>query len=124
MGQEFGKVVNKLGLKRSRRSFYALRHGFETVAGETADQVAVDWIMGHKVKGVASAYIERVMDNRRRLVVEHVRQWLFATPAGGTPPPERNSGISDPSDPCGPDPENPVKTWAGSHGAAQAKRRT
>ena len=47
IGQDFKRLLVKLDLKRSRLSFYGLRHGFETVAGETADQVAVDSIMGH-----------------------------------------------------------------------------
>jgi integrase len=86
LGQEFGKVIHRLGLERSRRSFYALRHGFETVAGETADQIVVDVLMGHKVKGMAANYIERIGDDRRRRVVEHVRQWLFGTDTWPLPP--------------------------------------
>lgn len=79
LGQEFGKVLDRLGLKRSRRSFYALRHNFETIAGETADQVTVDVVMGHKVKGMAANYIERIGDDRLRRIVEHVRRWLFGS---------------------------------------------
>ena len=77
VGKEFSKIIKKLKLERSRRSFYALRHGLETIGGETADQIAVDLIMGHKIKGMAAIYIERVGDDRLRCVVEHVRNWLF-----------------------------------------------
>jgi len=77
IGQEFVKVLNKLGLKRSRVSFYALRHGFETIAGETVDQVAVDAIMGHVAKGMAGVYRERISDQRLKDVVDFVRKWLF-----------------------------------------------
>jgi integrase len=102
LGQEFAKVVAKLELKRSRRSFYALRHGFETVAGETADQIAVDVIMGHKIKGMAANYIERVRDDRLQRVVEHVRQWLFAdapAPDGDTTNDDSNSNTISISNP-------------------------
>jgi len=88
LGQEFAKVVDKLEMTRSRRSFYALRHGFETIAGETADQVVVDVIMGHKVKGMDANYIERIGDDRLRRVVEHVRQWLYCVQT----PPDNGNG--------------------------------
>ncbi len=78
IGQEFNKVLNKLSLKRSRLGFYGLRHGFETIAGETTDQVAVDSVMGHVAQGMAAAYRERISDDRLRRVCEHVRAWLFA----------------------------------------------
>jgi integrase len=77
IGQEFNKVVEGLGLKRPGVAFYAIRHGFETVAGETADQVAVDAIMGHVAQGMSAAYRERISDDRLRRVATHVRSWLF-----------------------------------------------
>ena len=110
LGQEFDKLLTKLGLKRSRRSFYALRHGFETIAGETADQVAVDMIMGHKVSGMKAHYIERIGDDRLRRVVEHVRQWVFAETADDSP--DSDSPICDPSDPSNPPQENVGKSRA------------
>jgi hypothetical protein len=51
IGQEFNKLLHDLGLKRSRLGFYALRRSFETIAGETTDQVLVDALVGHKMKG-------------------------------------------------------------------------
>jgi integrase len=78
IGPEFAKVLHKLGLKRSRVSFYALRHGFETVGGGTRDQIAVNSIMGHIDQSMAGVYRERIEDQRLRNVAEHVRQWLFA----------------------------------------------
>ena len=58
-------------------NFYALRHTFETIAGESRDQVAVDAIMGHSREDMASVYRERIGDDRLRAVAEHVRQWLL-----------------------------------------------
>jgi integrase len=109
--QEFGKLMRRLGLKRSRVAFYALRHGFETIAGETADQVAVDAIMGHVPQGMAGAYRERIGDDRLRRVAEHVRGWLFSkptgTPNGKTDDPSTSRTESDSCAPC--DPHEPER---------------
>ena len=58
-------------------SFYALRHTFETIAGESRDQVAVNAGMGHVDTTMAAAYRERVLEVRLKAVVETVRAWLF-----------------------------------------------
>jgi integrase len=78
IGQEFQKLIRRLNLKRPRIGVYSLRHGFETIAGDTGDQVAVDAIMGHKDSSMAAHYRERISDDRRRRVVDHVRAWLFS----------------------------------------------
>jgi integrase len=57
--------------------FYALRHTFETIAGETRDQVAVDHIMGHERDDMATVYRERIGDERLIAVTQHVHDWLF-----------------------------------------------
>ena len=73
----FTKLIKRLGLHRRRRGFYGLRHGFETVAGDSRDQVAVDYVMGHSRGDMASVYRERIDDARLVAVVQHVRTWLF-----------------------------------------------
>src|SRR4029078_13539760 len=45
--KEFRKVLDETKLHRPGLGFYALRHVFETVAGGSRDQIAVDAIMGH-----------------------------------------------------------------------------
>jgi integrase len=75
--KEMAKLLHETGLKRPGLSFYALRHTFETVAGESRDQVAVDHIMGHARDDMASVYRERISDERLEAVVEQVRRWLF-----------------------------------------------
>ena len=67
----------KLGLKRHGLNFYALRHGFETIAGASRDQPAVDHVMGHARDDMASVYREGIDDDRLEAVAEHVRAWLF-----------------------------------------------
>ena len=76
LSKEMRKLLDRLAIGGSR-NFYALRHTFETIAGESKDQVAVDHIMGHSRNDMASAYRERISDERLRAVAEHVRAWLF-----------------------------------------------
>ena len=75
---EFRKLLGELGLHRPGLGFYALRHTFETIAGDSRDQVAVDHIMGHSRNDMASVYRERIDDARLVAVVNHVREWLFS----------------------------------------------
>ena len=58
-------------------NFYALRHTFETIAGESLDQVGVNAIMGHSDGTMAGMYRERVTDERLLRVTDHVHAWLF-----------------------------------------------
>ncbi|MFH1267774.1 MAG: tyrosine-type recombinase/integrase [Planctomycetota bacterium] len=77
VSKETTKLLHRLGIHRKGVSFYALRHTFETIAGDSQDQVAVDHIMGHSRDDMASVYRERISDERLRAVVDHVRKWLF-----------------------------------------------
>ncbi len=81
VSKEFCKLSKAAGVYRARRGFYALRHTFETVAGATLDQPAVDLIMGHApaANDMSAVYRERIEDDRIVRVVQHVRQWLFGT---------------------------------------------
>jgi integrase len=83
ISNEMAKLLDSLGIRRKGVGFYALRHTFETVGGETIDQVAVDALMGHADRTMAGHYRERISDDRLRAVVEHVHQWLFADNSGG-----------------------------------------
>ena len=77
IAQEFGKVLRALDIAGSRRAFYSLRRTFETIAGGSKDQVAVNSIMGHVDPSMAEAYRERIEDERLGAVVDHVHDWLF-----------------------------------------------
>jgi integrase len=73
---ECRKLLDRLGIK-GNRNFYTIRHTFETIGGESLDQVAVNAIMGHDDGSMASNYRERVTDERLLRVAEYVREWLF-----------------------------------------------
>ncbi len=75
--EQFSKLLTRLSLKRHGLGFYALRHTFETVGGESRDQVAVDFIMGHADQSMSSLYREHISDDRLQAVVDHVHNWLW-----------------------------------------------
>lgn len=77
IAKESAKLLRELGIKRAGVGFYALRHTFETVAGGSKDQVAVDALMGHVDPSMAAVYREEIGDDRLRAVTECVRAWLF-----------------------------------------------
>jgi len=59
--------------------FYGLRRSFETIGGETGNQVAVDHIMGHvpAANDMGAVYRQHVAESALRQVTDHVRKWLF-----------------------------------------------
>lgn len=73
----FGRLLRKNSLHKSGHNFYSLRRTFETVAGASKDQVAVDVIMGHDDGSMANIYRQGIEDSRLIAVTEHVRSWLF-----------------------------------------------
>jgi integrase len=75
--KEMRKLLDELGFHRPGLGFYALRHTFETIAGESRDQVAVNHIMGHADASMAGVYRERISDERLKDAVNVVRGWLF-----------------------------------------------
>lgn len=79
ISNEFRKLLDELKLHRPGLGFYALRYTFETIAGGSKDQVAVNHVMGHSPPSsdMASVYRERIDDDRLVAVAEHVRNWLF-----------------------------------------------
>lgn len=82
--REFHKILQALKINGRRGlNFYSFRHTFETVGGECRDQVAVDAIMGHKDRSMASNYRHGISDDRLRAVTDVVHGWLFGR--GGQP---------------------------------------
>ena len=83
VAQEFVKLLKDLKLKRPGVSFCAIRRTFETIGGESRDQVAIDYIMGHARDDMASLYRERISDERLQAVTDHVHDWLFGESGEG-----------------------------------------
>jgi integrase len=77
--REFRTLMARAGV--DGRSFYDLRRTFETIGGDSRDQVAVDSIMGHAPDSsdMAAIYRQRVDDGRLQAVVNHVRTWLYGS---------------------------------------------
>ena len=77
VARHFRKLADKaLGKKCRGRGFYAFRHTFETVAGESADQVAVDHIMGHKPSSMSANYRQKPPSRKRlEAVANKVHAW-------------------------------------------------
>ncbi len=80
VSKAFAKLAVKCGVERADRGFYSLRRTFETVAGATKDQVAVDYIMGHVDQSMAAVYRQGIDDQRLIDVGQHVHSWLFPKP--------------------------------------------
>jgi len=76
ISQEFRKVLADLKIN-GHRGFYCLRRGFETQGGDSLDQVAVDFIMGHARDDMASLYRQRISDERLRKVTDCIHTWLY-----------------------------------------------
>ncbi|MCE3018591.1 MAG: tyrosine-type recombinase/integrase [Pirellula sp.] len=77
VSQEFAKLVKDAKITGKGKSFYTLRHTFQTIGDETKDFVAVSALMGHVDSTISGHYRERISDERLQAVTEHVHDWLF-----------------------------------------------
>ncbi len=77
VGRAFSLLLHQQEMKRLGVGFYALRHTFATIGGESIDQVAVNSIMGHADQSMAATYRERISDKRLIAVTNHVHNWLW-----------------------------------------------
>src|SRR5207248_8746006 len=78
LAEEFGKLLRSLKINgRKGLGFYTLRHTFRTVADESKDQPAVDFIMGHEVPHMSAVYRETISATRLKAVADQVHKWLY-----------------------------------------------
>jgi integrase len=77
ISKRFNGAMKRAEVLRKGLSFYGLRHTFETVAGGTKDQIAVDAIMGHVDNSMAAIYRSSIEEQRLLDVVSHVHGWLY-----------------------------------------------
>jgi integrase len=91
VAKEFRKLLIEIKHHRVGVGFYGLRRAFETIAGESRDQVAVDYVMGHAPESddMASVYRQRISDDRLQAVADVVHAWVFPPPELGPPKPSR-----------------------------------
>lgn len=78
LSHAFRKLTDKAKCRRVGVGFYSLRHTFETVAGDTKDQIAVNYVMGHCDASMAAVYREGIDPKRIKAVCQHVRKWWLA----------------------------------------------
>lgn len=76
IGKEFRKVLDSTKIYRPGKTFLLLRATFETIGGETTDQVAVNHIMGHSDQSMAAIYRRGLSDARLERVSTFVRNWI------------------------------------------------
>ncbi len=76
--QAFGKLKKDLGIDRTGVGHYSLRHTFATVANDSHDQQAVDYVMGHDDPSMRAVYREGIDPKRIKAVCQHVRKWFKA----------------------------------------------
>ncbi|PHQ35164.1 tyrosine-type recombinase/integrase [Rhodopirellula bahusiensis] len=79
IGQAFKKARTDAGVERG--TFYDLRRTFQTVANETGDFQAARLVMGHSshANDMTDRYTQAIGDDRIRRVINHVREWLYAS---------------------------------------------
>ena len=82
LSAEFTKIRKKCDITARGKTFYGLRHTFQTIGDETRDFVAVSSIMGHVDQSISSHYRDKIGDDRLQAVTDHVHQWLFSEPKG------------------------------------------
>lgn len=80
LSAEFRKLSVAVGVHKPGRSFYSLRHVFQTV-GEEAGETATRFLMGHVDSSMSATYRERIADERLIAVTDHVRAWVWPKPA-------------------------------------------
>ena len=84
VSQQFARLLKSLSINGSR-GFYVMRHVFETIAGESKDQIAVNGIMGHTDTSMAGVYRESISEARLKAVVNVVRAWVFGANGDAEP---------------------------------------
>jgi integrase len=73
----FRRIAEAAGVYRKQVGLLGLRRSFATIAGETGDQAAVDTIMGHARRDMASVYRQGVSDLRLLRCTDMVHRWAL-----------------------------------------------
>lgn len=89
LAKAFAAMLRRLDIYRPGRTFYALRHTFQTIGDQTKDPIAVAAVMGHADASMSAVYREEISMDRLKAVTDHVREWLIRSEA----PPETSLGL-------------------------------
>lgn len=79
VGKSFTKAVKACKSHKPGRGFNSLRRTYETVAGNSKDQIAVNFAMGHSDDSMATVYRQGIDDQRLIDVAMHVHNWFFGS---------------------------------------------
>jgi integrase len=77
ISQEFKKVARAAKITGKGKTFYTLRHTFQTIGDETKDFISVSTLMGHVDSSISGHYREKISDERLLAVTDHIHDWLF-----------------------------------------------
>lgn len=77
IGNQFQKLLRRMGIKRRGVSFYAGRRTFQTIGDQSGDTLATSKIMGHVDTSMGDIYRQQFPDERLLHVSSYVRGWLF-----------------------------------------------
>lgn len=77
-GMEKAEALKQAKARWHGVGFYSLRHVFETVGGNSKDQIATNYVMGHADESMAAVHREGIDPQRIIDVCTHVRDWLMA----------------------------------------------
>ncbi len=80
VSKQFRTLLKLLNAHTVGKGFYCLRRTFATIAGETGDQVAVNYLMGHSPSesDMSAIYRQGISDERLTSVTNFVRDWFLA----------------------------------------------
>lgn len=78
IAKAFMRICKEKKMYIAGRGFYGLRRTFETIAGRSKDQVAVDYVMGHADQSMAGVYRQEIDDSRLIAISDLVRNWVFS----------------------------------------------
>lgn len=78
LSRTFKKLKDRVGVNKKGVGQYALRHCFETVAGDCRDQQAIDYVMGHIDSSIGSVYREGIYPVLIKAVCSYVRCWWLS----------------------------------------------
>lgn len=75
IAENYGRLLLRLGQKRTGRNFYSLRRSFRTFGAEVGSELVLDFCMGHvgDAEDMSRVYTQTILDKMIYAVCSHVR---------------------------------------------------